>query len=56
MTGMVISNAVKLEERRDERSDQLSDAEVPLQGELVGVADQIADFTVCAHRTGRRWH
>lgn len=43
MTGMVISSAVKLEQRRDELSDQLYDAEVQLQGELVGVAHQIAE-------------
>lgn len=43
MNGMVISNAVKLEQRRDELSDQLYDAEAQLQGELVGVAEQITE-------------
>ena len=43
MNGMVISNAVKLEQRRNELSDQLHDAEIQLQGELVGVAEQIAE-------------
>jgi hypothetical protein len=43
MNGMVISNAVKLEQRRNELSDQLYDAEVQLQGELVEVVSQIAE-------------
>lgn len=43
MNGMVISNVVKLEQRRNKLSDQLHDAEIQLQGELVGVAEQIAE-------------
>ncbi|UWP96526.1 hypothetical protein K3X48_05995 [Aliiroseovarius crassostreae] len=43
MNGKVISNAVKLEQRRDNLSDQLYDAEVQLHGELVEVVRQIAE-------------
>lgn len=43
MNGMVISNAVKLEQRRNELSEQLHDAEIQLQGELVEVVRQIAE-------------
>jgi len=43
MTGMVISNAVKLEKQRDDVAYQLHCAEIELQGELVGVAHQIAE-------------
>lgn len=43
MTGIVVSNAVTLEGRRDELAYQLHCVEVKLQGELVGVGHQIAE-------------